>query len=171
MTKYSKFVPITRNDTNSKWYILHKKSLLCVYLTVRFIYWLKSFQGFFELIIIQMEWAQNSHLHYLTELSHCRHCTLFSSLADRLVGVTARSTDRPRLAGDWGFPLVGVSALDLAGEAVLVRAGDRVFLSAVGGDFRTFLLRLRERLFDRLLDEDLDVDLLPCETQFNKGFI
>lgn len=108
---------------------------------------------------------------YLTELSHCRHCTLFSSLADRLVGVTARSTDRPRLAGDWGFPLVGVSALDLAGEAVLVRAGDRVFLSAEGGDFRTFLLRLRERLLDRLLDEDLDVDLLPCETQFNKGFI
>lgn len=86
---------------------------------------------------------------------------LFSSLADRLVGVTARSTDRPRLAGDWGFPLVGVSALDLAGEAVLVRAGDRVFLSAEGGDFRTFLLRLRERLLDRLLDEDLDVDLLP----------
>lgn len=77
------------------------------------------------------------------------------------MGVTARSTDRPRLAGDWGFPLVGVSALDLAGEAVLVRAGDRVFLSAVGGDFRTFLLRLRERLLDRLLDEDLDVDLLP----------
>lgn len=108
---------------------------------------------------------------YLTELFHCRHCTLFSSLADRLVGVTALSTDRPRLAGDWGFPLVGVSALDLAGEAVLVRAGDRVFLSAEGGDFRTFLLRLRERLLDRLLDEDLDVDLLPCETQFNKGFI
>lgn len=86
---------------------------------------------------------------------------MFSSLADLLVGVTARSTDRPRLAGDWGFPLVGVSALDLAGEAVLVRAGDRVFLSAEGGDFRTFLLRLRERLLERLLDEDLDVDLLP----------
>lgn len=96
-------------------------------------------------------------------------CTLFSSLADLLVGVTARSTDRPRLAGDWGFPLVGVSALDLAGEAVLVRAGDRVFLSAEGGDFRTFLLRLRERLLERLLDEDLDVDLLPYETV--KGFI
>lgn len=96
--------------------------------------------------------------------------TLFSSLADLLVGVTARSTDRPRLAGDWGFPLVGVSALDLAGEAVLVRAGDRVFLSAEGGDFRTFLLRLRERLLERLLDEDLDVDLLPYETQLRVLF-
>lgn len=86
---------------------------------------------------------------------------LFSNLADLLVGVTARSIDLRLRLGDWAFPRVGVSALDFAGEALFVRAGERVFLSAEAGDFRTFLLRLRERLLDLLLDVDLEVDLLP----------
>lgn len=89
--------------------------------------------------------------------------TLFSNLADLLVGVTARSIDLRLRLGDWAFPRVGVSALDFAGEALFVRAGERVFLSAEAGDFGTFLLRLRERLLDLLLDVDLEVDLLPCE--------
>lgn len=88
---------------------------------------------------------------------------MFFSLVDRLVGVIVRFIDRLRLVGDWGFFLVGVLVLDFVGEVVLVRAGDRVFFFVVGGDFRIFLFRFRERFFDRFLDEDLDVDFLFCE--------